>query len=266
MVEDPAIDAVLGFGGFGAGFGEVFDEFEEGRGAFGEVADFGGPVVHFEVDVGGVFAAPGRQDGFVPDALEVGRLAAGAAAGGEEVAAELEAEGFEIGIGGAVALGEEALVGGRGALGGVAEGEVHTAHEAAEIVDVPAEEGGEVFGGDVVKDFFAAGGGVGGDVVVIDEVGGFGKDEGDSVGVVDVQGGAGGVGGSAFLAGGEGGFEAAGRCRGCGRFERGCRAREQGRGLSRRRPSRGRGRRRRWYPCICRRAGRKRKCGRAYRR
>jgi hypothetical protein len=74
---------------------EVFDQVEQGLVTFSKVADFRGPVVHFDVDVGGVLAAPGRHDRLIPDALEVGWLAAGAAAGNQNIPAKLKAERFQ---------------------------------------------------------------------------------------------------------------------------------------------------------------------------
>src|SRR5271155_5108846 len=57
--DDFGIDLVqiVIVGGVGADGAEGVDIGEKGRGAFGEVGDFGGPVVHFDVDVGVVVAA-----------------------------------------------------------------------------------------------------------------------------------------------------------------------------------------------------------------
>ena len=44
--------------------------------AFGKIGRVGQPVVHLEIDVAGVFAAPGRRRLLVPDALQVRRLRA----------------------------------------------------------------------------------------------------------------------------------------------------------------------------------------------
>ena len=99
VMDHPAAAVVIGLGGLRAGLGEVLDQPEQGLVAFGQIADLGGPVIHLQVDVDGVFAAPGRQECLVPDALEIGRLAADAAAGGQNISAELEAERFEIRIG-----------------------------------------------------------------------------------------------------------------------------------------------------------------------
>ena len=93
VMHDPAAGVVHFLRGARAGVGEVHDHGDEGVDCFGEVGGLGGPVVHFGVDVDGVFGAPGRVHRLVPEALEVGGLAAGAGTGDEEVAAELEVEG-----------------------------------------------------------------------------------------------------------------------------------------------------------------------------
>lgn len=80
------------------------------------MGDLGGPVVHLGVDVDGVVAAPRRADQVVPEALEVGGLAAGAGAGDEQVAAVVEKERGKARVGGA--LGEAHEAGGRGEGGG----------------------------------------------------------------------------------------------------------------------------------------------------
>ncbi len=64
----------------------------------GEVGHFGGPVIHFGVDVHCVLAVPGRSEAFVPQSLQVRGLAARAAAGNEQVAAKLKVEGCELRI------------------------------------------------------------------------------------------------------------------------------------------------------------------------
>ena len=74
------------------------DQVEERPGGFRQVADFGRPVVHLEIDVGGVLAVPWRRHAFVPDALQVGRHGAGTAAAHQQIAAELEVQRGETGI------------------------------------------------------------------------------------------------------------------------------------------------------------------------
>lgn len=66
--------------------------------ALAQVGDFGRPVIHLGVDVAGVFAVPGGFEAVVPDALEIGGLAARTAAGDEQVAAILKYERGQAGI------------------------------------------------------------------------------------------------------------------------------------------------------------------------
>ena len=67
----------------------------------GEVGRFRRPVVHLRVDVDRVVRAPRRPHFFVPDALEVRRLGAGPARRDQQVAAVLEEQLDEPGIGSA---------------------------------------------------------------------------------------------------------------------------------------------------------------------
>ena len=181
--------------------------------ALGEVGDLGGPVVHFDVDVVGVVGIPRGIEFLAPEALEVGGDAgAGAEArgGSEEVTAELEIGGEEIGVGfvgGGCGVGVleagEALVGGEFGdfRGRLAEIEGDAGHEGLEI--------GEVVGLELVVGFFGsacedvADGGIGvlaGEGAVGLVVGGGGDEEGEGVGVGDGDGVAGG---GELAAGGE---------------------------------------------------------------
>src|SRR5581483_5837996 len=81
-----------------SGLRKVFDQADQWRRAFGQIAYLGGPVVHFQVDVDRVFAAPWWHDGFIPNALQVCGLTTGAAAGHQKVAAELKSERLKIRI------------------------------------------------------------------------------------------------------------------------------------------------------------------------
>ena len=134
VVGHPAAAVVVDAGGLRAGDRDVPEHVEEGLVALGEVCHLGRPVVHLGVDVDRVLAAPGGRDRLIPDALEVGRLSAGAAAGDQEIAAELEAEGFQVGIGGTVADGLEPLIGGRIVPEVVTDLQMHAAHQREDIV------------------------------------------------------------------------------------------------------------------------------------
>nr|GFD48564.1 hypothetical protein [Tanacetum cinerariifolium] len=60
--------------------------------------DFGGPVVHFGVDVHRVLAVPGALELVVPDALQVGRLPARLRRADEQIAPVLEIQSCQRGV------------------------------------------------------------------------------------------------------------------------------------------------------------------------
>ena len=99
MVRNPAAGAVVDRSGFPAIDREFADKGKERFVALGEVGHLGGPVVHLGVDVDRIVAAPGRTHRLVPDALQVGRLAAGPGAGDQQIAAEVEQQRRQSGIG-----------------------------------------------------------------------------------------------------------------------------------------------------------------------
>jgi len=65
--------------------------------------------------------------------------------------------------------------------------QTHSAHEAAEIVHVPAVKRGEVLAGRVIKDLLATGRAIAADIVVIAEAGGGRHDERDRIRSPDEQ-------------------------------------------------------------------------------
>ena len=168
MVRHPAVvDVVELLRGLLAVRDHLVDHVEERLMALGEVRGLGGPVVHFRVDVDRVLALPRHVHLFAPDALEVGGLAAGAGAGDQQVAAELEIEGRQVGIerDSVLPAGLEAVVGrelGRGA----AEVEVHAVEERAVVGDVFFLQGFVVDFRELGEDVVDALGGVAGNVVV----------------------------------------------------------------------------------------------------
>jgi hypothetical protein len=93
VVGDGAAGFVVSLRGEVAGGLSVVEEIEERGVEVGEVGPVGEPVVHLGVDVDGVFGAPGRVDGLVPDALKVGGEGSGTAARDEHVTAKLEVDG-----------------------------------------------------------------------------------------------------------------------------------------------------------------------------
>ena len=98
VVRDPAVAAVIDFGGLRAVAAKACDQVEERLVAFGKIAGFRRPVVHLDVDVGGPVGTPRRTHQFVPDALQIGGLGAWARTGDQQIAAVLEIEGRQIGI------------------------------------------------------------------------------------------------------------------------------------------------------------------------
>ena len=89
VVQHPAAAAVLARRD-GAALREVADQRQQRLVQLRQVRQLGGPVVHLQVDVGRIIAAPGRGRAGVPDALQVGRLRAGLRAADQQIAAELE--------------------------------------------------------------------------------------------------------------------------------------------------------------------------------
>ena len=202
VVGDPAGGAIHLLGGAGSALGGFGDEAVEGLGALGEVAGEGRPVVHLDIDVDGVFRAPGRGGFFVPNALEVGGLGAGAGGGEEEVASELGVEGGEGGIssggvGGDAGVGGE-CGGGTGGGGVFAEGEAHAAEEGLVIGEVGGEEGGVVLAATVGEVGVGAFLRIGGGVVPGDVAGGGDEEEGDGIRVADGDAGVAGHGAAAL--------------------------------------------------------------------
>ena len=76
-MQHPAIGSIHDAGGFAACFADFAYQTEQGFVQFAQIGDFRGPIVHFEVDVAGVFAVPGGEELVVPDSLKIGGLPAG---------------------------------------------------------------------------------------------------------------------------------------------------------------------------------------------
>ena len=180
VVSHPAAGVVIHLGRAGAGLRQVHDHRGQRRDAFGKVRNLRGPVIHLRVDVDGVFAAPRRVHGIVPDALEIRGLAARTRAGDEQVARELEIQRGELRV---VALGEmrDALVGRQ--LHGVrlAQVEFHAAEPFLVFGHMRLEQAGEGFppgGGNL---FLGDGLGIAADILVIFITGGGGDEQGGGV-------------------------------------------------------------------------------------
>ena len=76
---------------------QVADQVDQRAVQLGQVGRFGGPVIHFGIDVDRVFAVPGRKRLVVPDALQRGRLSSGLRRTDQQVAAKLEVQRHQIG-------------------------------------------------------------------------------------------------------------------------------------------------------------------------
>ena len=76
LVEHPAPGPVMFVRYLGALIGQFLDQRDQRLGTIGQVARFHGPVVHLEIDIGGVLGIPTGILIFVPDPLQVGRFCA----------------------------------------------------------------------------------------------------------------------------------------------------------------------------------------------
>ena len=120
-VRHPAARVVVGLRGLAARLDQRGDELVQRLVQLGEVADLGRPVVHLDVDVEMPVAVPRRLDFLGPDALQVGRQSAGPRGADQQVAAEVEIQRRQRGIGPRPAanpasrsVGRQRAVGGRG--------------------------------------------------------------------------------------------------------------------------------------------------------
>ena len=99
LPQTPAlVHAIVCLGRLCARAAQVGDEVHQRAVHFAQVGRLRRPIVFLQVDVRSVVAAPGRQDAFVPQALQVGGHARRARARDEQVASELEVERFERGV------------------------------------------------------------------------------------------------------------------------------------------------------------------------
>ena len=64
----------------------------------GKVGHLGRPVIHLDIDVGGIFSVPGGTQLVVPYSLQVGGLSAGLRAAYQEITAKLEIERGQLGV------------------------------------------------------------------------------------------------------------------------------------------------------------------------
>ena len=163
MGEAPAAtDAVVGLGGELAGALQLLHEGEERLVHLGQGCRLCGPVVLLDIDVAGVVARPGREDGLVPESLQVGGHVGRARTADEKVAPVLKVEGLELGVEAAlVEVVAELDVGGDrplpglpcrgGAVTGGCEGEFDAVVERLVVVDMTVPELGVRDGGEVAQ-------------------------------------------------------------------------------------------------------------------
>ena len=76
----------------------------------GQGGAFRHPVVLFQVDVGGIVAAPRRGEALVPQPLQVGRDAFRAGTGDEQVSAILEVQGLQFRVGFPFRIAQKLLI------------------------------------------------------------------------------------------------------------------------------------------------------------
>src|SRR3954466_10016509 len=100
----PAADiGIFKASGIGTNRAKTLDVIEERDRALGEIGHFGRPVVHLYIDVGMVVTAPRRVVRVIPEALQVRGKTSGTRRRNHEVTSELKEQGFEPGIGRAIA-------------------------------------------------------------------------------------------------------------------------------------------------------------------
>ena len=97
MVDDPAFAAELFFGGWATKVADHLHEVDERTHRFRHVGRFGGPIVHLQVDIRMVVAAPGRHIAVAPNALQVGgKRGVFAGAFDQQIAAEVIVEFVKV--------------------------------------------------------------------------------------------------------------------------------------------------------------------------
>ena len=181
VVEYPSVHAVHYPGRLLAALVQFVYHLEQRLSEVGQVAGLGEPVVHLEIDVGRVLGVPDRCERIVPDALQVGRFAAGLGAADEKVAPVIEIGRDEVLVPGVREVGDAHI--GVASVGRAPKVEGDAVHVVLEDLDM-------VFPGLLialfdcgVQVFSGPGGRVGADVFPVDEIGGDGGVDGGCVGV-----------------------------------------------------------------------------------
>ncbi len=124
-VRDPTPRVVVGLGGLGTGFHQRRDEGVQRLLHLDQVTDQRRPVVHLGVDVKVVVAVPHGVDLFGPDALQVGRQAAGTRRADQQVAAHVRKQGRQGRIGGPLPVVRQAFIRRQVAVLGFRQAERH---------------------------------------------------------------------------------------------------------------------------------------------
>ncbi|OPZ96702.1 MAG: hypothetical protein BWY72_01539 [Bacteroidetes bacterium ADurb.Bin416] len=113
VMGGPTVHTVIVFSRVLTVDGHMPDLFHQRQGHFPHVQGERRPVIHLQVDVGGVVAAPGGIDAVAPNTLQVGSDATGTGTADQQVTAVLEIEHFQVGIGLSFPVGLQPLVDGK---------------------------------------------------------------------------------------------------------------------------------------------------------
>ena len=89
MMGREAAAAVHAAGSISAALRHAPDQAKQGQAAFGKVAAFCRPVIHFCINVNRVLGIPGRLHFLVPDSLQIQRQGVGPTSRNHQIAAEL---------------------------------------------------------------------------------------------------------------------------------------------------------------------------------
>ena len=98
VVADKAAAAVHCLCGFPSVCPHAFDQVEQRQMTFRQIADFRRPVVHLNIDVNGIAAAPRRPHVLIPDTLQVHRLCPRAAGGQHQIPPIVEVQHCQLAV------------------------------------------------------------------------------------------------------------------------------------------------------------------------
>src|SRR6267142_2839374 len=97
-MEHPAIGGIMRLGRFAARFSTLPYHIEERLVAFGQIAKFRRPIIHFGIDVDDPFTVPGRLDFIVPETLQIRGLRTRPGTRDEEITPKVEIERSQVWI------------------------------------------------------------------------------------------------------------------------------------------------------------------------